>query len=145
MNLWETNSTHAMSWAVEYGWAINEALDELSFHFYVFHFSNIVILTVQKNTTYTKCIFEPCPVVHICNHSYFWGRYQEDCGLSPAWEYSLQKPISEITIAKWTGGMTQAAEHLLCKWKVLSSNSGLIKKVSLLLCTFASAFTSRRF
>jgi hypothetical protein len=29
-------------------------------------------------------------------------------------------PISKITTAKWTGGVAQAAEHLLCKCEALS-------------------------
>jgi hypothetical protein len=37
-------------------------------------------------------------------------------------------PISKITKAKWTGGMVQGVEHLLCKHKVLSSNSNHTKK-----------------
>jgi hypothetical protein len=35
---------------------------------------------------------------------------------------SLQDPISKITRAKWTAGVAQAVEHLLCKCKALSSN-----------------------
>jgi hypothetical protein len=31
-------------------------------------------------------------------------------------------PSSKITKAKWTGGVAQTAEHLLCKCKALSSN-----------------------
>jgi hypothetical protein len=31
-------------------------------------------------------------------------------------------PISKITRAKWTGGVAQAKEHLLCKCKTLNSN-----------------------
>jgi hypothetical protein len=40
----------------------------------------------------------------------------------------LQKPISKITKAKWTGGVAQAVDGLLCKLKALSSNSGNTKK-----------------
>jgi hypothetical protein len=42
--------------------------------------------------------------------------------LRPAWANSSQDPISKITRAKWTGGVTQAVELLLCKSKALSSN-----------------------
>jgi hypothetical protein len=47
---------------------------------------------------------------------------------NPAWEAemgrinvqgqstSLQDPLSQITRAKWTGGMAQAVKHLLCKY-----------------------------
>jgi hypothetical protein len=33
-----------------------------------------------------------------------------------------ETPISKITRAKWTGGVAQAIELLLCKYEVLSSN-----------------------
>jgi hypothetical protein len=36
-------------------------------------------------------------------------------------------PISKITRAKWTGGVAQAVERLLCKCKALSSNPGPTK------------------
>jgi hypothetical protein len=39
-----------------------------------------------------------------------------------------ETPISKITRAKWTGGMAQAIEHLLCKCEALSSNPSLTKK-----------------
>jgi hypothetical protein len=39
-----------------------------------------------------------------------------------------ETPISKITRAKWTGGVTQAVEHLLCKHKTLSSNPSPTKK-----------------
>jgi hypothetical protein len=42
----------------------------------------------------------------------------EDWGLRPAWANSSQDPISKITRAKWTGGVAQAMEYLLCKCKV---------------------------
>jgi hypothetical protein len=41
---------------------------------------------------------------------------------------SSQDPISKITRAKWTGGVTQAVECLLYKCKALSSNPCPIKK-----------------
>jgi hypothetical protein len=34
-----------------------------------------------------------------------------------------ETPISKITRANWTGGVAQAVEHPLCKYKTLSSNS----------------------
>jgi hypothetical protein len=42
--------------------------------------------------------------------------------LGPVWTNSLQDPISKITKAKGTGGVAQAAEHMLCKCEALSSN-----------------------
>jgi hypothetical protein len=38
-----------------------------------------------------------------------------------------ETPISRITRAKWTGGVAQVTEHLLCKYEALSSNSILTK------------------
>jgi hypothetical protein len=38
-------------------------------------------------------------------------------------QISPQDLISKITRAKWTGGMDQAVECLLCKYKAPSSNS----------------------
>jgi hypothetical protein len=37
-------------------------------------------------------------------------------------------PSSKITGAKWTRGMAQAVQHLLYKYKALSSNSSSTKK-----------------
>jgi hypothetical protein len=37
-------------------------------------------------------------------------------------------PISKITSAKWTEGVAQAVEHLLCKHKALGSNSRFPQK-----------------
>jgi hypothetical protein len=37
----------------------------------------------------------------------------------------LKDPISKITRAKWTGGVAQVVQHLLCKYKILSSNPSL--------------------
>jgi hypothetical protein len=34
----------------------------------------------------------------------------------------LGDPISKITRAKWTGGVAEATEHLLCKCEALGSN-----------------------
>jgi hypothetical protein len=57
-----------------------------------------------------------------CSPSYLGGLEWEDCGVRIAQANSLQDPISKITRAKWTGGMPQAVEHLLCKCEALSSN-----------------------
>jgi hypothetical protein len=37
-------------------------------------------------------------------------------------------PVSKIIKAKWTGGVAQVLEHLLCKHKALSLNPSPIKK-----------------
>jgi hypothetical protein len=43
--------------------------------------------------------------------------------LRPAWANCSQDSISKITKVKWTGGVAQAIECLLCKCEALSSNS----------------------
>jgi hypothetical protein len=48
--------------------------------------------------------------------------------LRPAGVNNSQDHIPKITRAKWTGGVAQVVESLLCKCKALSSNSSLIKK-----------------
>jgi hypothetical protein len=52
----------------------------------------------------------------------------EDRGSSPAWANSSRNLISKITRAKWTGGVAQVVEYLLCKREVLSSNTSLIRR-----------------
>jgi hypothetical protein len=42
----------------------------------------------------------------------------------PARENSSGDPISKITRAKWTGGVAEVVESLLCKCEALSSMSG---------------------
>jgi hypothetical protein len=42
--------------------------------------------------------------------------------LKPVQANSSRDPILKITGAKWTEGVSQAIEHLLCKCEVLSSN-----------------------
>jgi hypothetical protein len=49
--------------------------------------------------------------------------------LRPEQEKQFLKPPSpKITREKWTGGLAQAIEILLCKCKACSSNSSSIKK-----------------
>jgi hypothetical protein len=57
------------------------------------------------------------PVAHASNPSYLEA---EDHGLRPAQANRSQDPISKITRAKWTGGVAQAAERLLCKCEALN-------------------------
>jgi hypothetical protein len=54
--------------------------------------------------------------------------WEADQGLRPAWANSCQHPISKITRAKWTIGVTQAIECLLWKSEALSSNPSSTKK-----------------
>jgi hypothetical protein len=61
-------------------------------------------------------------VAHTYNPRYLGGWDQEDCGSRPAWANSSQNPISKIIRTKWTGGVAQAVEFLLCKCEALNSN-----------------------
>jgi hypothetical protein len=62
------------------------------------------------------------PVAHACDPRYWRGWDQEDWGLRPVQANSSKDPISKITTAKWTVGVTQTVECLLWKHKTLSSN-----------------------
>jgi hypothetical protein len=59
-------------------------------------------------------------VAHACNPSYLRSWDEKDCSLRPAWGNGLRDSIFKITKAKWTGGMAQVVEHLLCKHEALS-------------------------
>jgi hypothetical protein len=39
-----------------------------------------------------------------------------------------ETPISKVTRAKWTGGVVQVVEHLLCKCEALSSKPSPMKR-----------------
>jgi hypothetical protein len=67
-------------------------------------------------------------VAHAYNPRYLGGRYGEDCSLRLAQANSSKYLISKKTRAKWTGGVVQAVQHLLCKCEALSSNSSPTKK-----------------
>jgi hypothetical protein len=56
------------------------------------------------------------------------GWDQENGGLRAAQENSSQEPHLQNNQAKWTGGVVQEVEHLLCKHEALSSNSRVTKK-----------------
>jgi hypothetical protein len=60
-------------------------------------------------------------VAHVCNPSYWGCRDQEDQGWKPAQGNSKEDPISEIASARWTSGVAQVIQHLLCKCEALSS------------------------
>jgi hypothetical protein len=65
---------------------------------------------LNKNNTRSQAL-----VAHSCNPSYLGGWDWEDCNLRPTRTNSWWEPISRITRAKWTAGVAQAVEHLLCK------------------------------
>jgi hypothetical protein len=53
-------------------------------------------------------------VAHACNPSYLGGQDQKDHNLRPAQTESAQDPTSKITRAKWSGGVAQVLERLIC-------------------------------
>jgi hypothetical protein len=56
------------------------------------------------------------------------GWDQKDWSSRPTWANSLWDPISNITRVKWTEGVAQEIECLLCKDKTLNSNVSPTKK-----------------
>jgi hypothetical protein len=62
----------------------------------------------------------------------------------PAWANSSWDSIAKITTAKWTGGIAQAVECLLCKSEVLSSNPGWGKGSRLLVCQHDFTITTQK-
>jgi hypothetical protein len=74
----------------------------------------------EQNTIYiTICILKKnflkqVPLDHTSNPSYLEGWDQEDHGLRPAWA-EFESPDLQNNQSKWTAGVAQALEHLLCK------------------------------
>jgi hypothetical protein len=56
-------------------------------------------------------------VAHVCNPSYLGGWDWEDCSSRPAQANTSQDHISKKNQSKEIGGVAQAAERLLCKFK----------------------------
>jgi hypothetical protein len=54
--------------------------------------------------------------------------WEAEIGRIIVWANSSQDSISKISIAKWTGGVVQAVEHLLCELKALSSKPSPTQK-----------------
>jgi hypothetical protein len=69
-------------------------------------------------------------VPYACNPSYLGGWAQEDSSSRPTMANSSWDPISKITRVKWTEGMPQAVECLLCEHQALSSNHSNTQKNS---------------
>jgi hypothetical protein len=67
-------------------------------------------------------------LAHACNPSYLGGWDWKYHGSRPVQRNSFQDPISKITRLKWTGGVVQAVECLLCKPEALSSNFSLMNE-----------------
>jgi hypothetical protein len=66
-----------------------------------------------------------------------WEIDQEDHGLRPAWVNSLQYSISKISRAKWTGGVAQAVEYLLCNCEFIpQSHQNKQQKNQIYDCSF---------
>jgi hypothetical protein len=80
------------------------------------------ILDCKGNFTFKTHNKSWAPVAHAYSLSYLGDSDREDLGLRPGQANSLQDPVSQIIREKWTGGVAQAVESLLCKSKVLSSN-----------------------
>jgi hypothetical protein len=62
------------------------------------------------------------------NPSYLGGWDQEDFSWRPTHTNSSWDSIFKITRAKWNGGVAQSVECLICKHKVLSTNSSATAK-----------------
>jgi hypothetical protein len=77
-------------------------------------------IIVFKDHTKNRTI--PVQVAHTCNPN-CWGVWdQEDSGLRTVGSNSSWDPIPKIGRLKWARGLTQVAEHLLCKHEALNSN-----------------------
>jgi hypothetical protein len=62
---------------------------------------------------------------------------REDQGARRAQANGPWDPISKIIRRKWTGGVAQVVEYLLCKCKALTSNPSPTKTMSSLLCFYS--------
>jgi hypothetical protein len=67
-------------------------------------------------------------VTYACNPSYVGGWIRRITVQGQPGKIVQKYPLSKITRAKWTGGVAQAVEHLLCKPATLSSNPSPSKK-----------------
>jgi hypothetical protein len=73
-----------------------------------------------RNVYFKNLLGCQAPVTDACKPSYLRGWIQEDWDWSPPRQISLWDPISKIATVKWTGGVAQVVECLLCKPKVLT-------------------------
>jgi hypothetical protein len=77
---------------------------------------------MNKKLRNKKKILSWVLVAHTCNPSYLGGWDWEDHNLRSVQANSLWDPISKTTIAKWTEGVAQVVENLLCKHGALNLN-----------------------
>jgi hypothetical protein len=67
-------------------------------------------------------------VAHPCNPNCLGDWDWEDWGLRSALAVFPRNAISKIIRAKWTGGVAQVVEHLLCEHEALIANPNPTKK-----------------
>jgi hypothetical protein len=67
-------------------------------------------------------------VAHAYNPSYLGAEIKRVTVQGQPRQIVHGTPISKIKRAKWTGSVAEAAEYLLCKCEVLSSNPSYKKK-----------------
>jgi hypothetical protein len=96
------------------------------------------------HTTINNCVASQAPVTHTYNPSYL-GSWDLNRGSRPAWANGSRDHISKMTRAKWTGGVAQAVECLLCKCKTLTSNPSHIPQKIMLQHKKLSQFIARFF
>jgi hypothetical protein len=82
---------------------------------------------LTKHISHKEFLYQAL-VAHTCNSSCLGGCNREDHGSSQPGQIVHVTPIFKITRAKWTGGVAQVVQRLLCKSEVLSSNSVPQKK-----------------
>jgi hypothetical protein len=68
------------------------------------------------------------PVAHACNPATWEAEIEGITVRGQPGQIVCKTPMSKITRAKWTAGVAQGVECLLCKCKALSSNPSVTKK-----------------
>jgi hypothetical protein len=90
--------------------------------------THIWINELQKREKKTTQRSSTSKLPHASNPSYFGDWDQEDHSSSPAQANSSWDITSKLTRAKWSEGVAQMVEHLLCKNEALNSNPSPTKK-----------------
>jgi hypothetical protein len=84
---------------------------------------------MSVRSTYKKCDWAKCQCLLGISGSHLWSQLLEGAEIGRIMVWGQPRQIlhvrSHLKIArtKWTGGVAQAIEHLLCKCEVLSPNS----------------------